>query len=196
MALVDNKAKIQALLAGINALPEQESGVDLLSAYPVGSIYLSANETSPASLFGGTWEQMKDRFLLGAGDSYASGATGGAKSVSYTPKGSNAGTALTNNQLPKLTGKINAGSGSTGASAGGYGAFRSASGVFSTATEMQYGRPSENNAIAWPSNAASYQTVNLDIGGGATHTHTFTGTAASIATMPPYLAVYMWKRVS
>lgn len=45
--------------------------------YPVGSIYLSVNSTSPASLFGGTWERLQDRFLLGAGDTYANGATGG-----------------------------------------------------------------------------------------------------------------------
>lgn len=35
------------------------------------------NSTSPASLFGGTWEQIKDVFLLGAGDSYIAGSTGG-----------------------------------------------------------------------------------------------------------------------
>lgn len=45
--------------------------------YPVGSIYMSANETSPETLFGGKWEQIKDRFLLGAGDTYAAGSTGG-----------------------------------------------------------------------------------------------------------------------
>lgn len=45
--------------------------------YPVGAIYLSANPTSPASLFGGTWEQIKDTFLLASGDSYAAGETGG-----------------------------------------------------------------------------------------------------------------------
>lgn len=48
-----------------------------LMAYPVGSIYMSVNTTSPATLFGGTWEQLKDRFLLGAGSSYTNGSTGG-----------------------------------------------------------------------------------------------------------------------
>ena len=48
--------------------------------YPVGSIYMSVNNTSPASLFGGTWEQLKDRFLLGCGDTYSNGATGGEAS--------------------------------------------------------------------------------------------------------------------
>lgn len=45
--------------------------------YPVGSIYMSANTTNPSVLFGGTWTQLKDRFLLGAGDTYAVGTTGG-----------------------------------------------------------------------------------------------------------------------
>lgn len=49
--------------------------LDLL--HPVGSIYQSTDPTSPAELFGGTWEQVKDRFLLAAGDSHAAGSTGG-----------------------------------------------------------------------------------------------------------------------
>lgn len=49
--------------------------LDLL--HPVGSIFQSTDSTSPADLFGGTWEQIKDRFLLAAGDSHAAGSTGG-----------------------------------------------------------------------------------------------------------------------
>lgn len=41
---------------------------DALKPYPVGSIYMSTYSTSPASLFGGTWERLYGRFLLGAGD--------------------------------------------------------------------------------------------------------------------------------
>ena len=50
------------------------------SIYPVGSIYMSVNATSPATLFGGTWTQLKDRFLLGAGSTYGNGTTGGEAS--------------------------------------------------------------------------------------------------------------------
>jgi Collagen triple helix repeat (20 copies). len=59
---------------------------DLLDAiYPVGSIYLSVNSTSPATLFGGgTWERIEDKFLLAAGGTYAAGSTGGEASVSLT----------------------------------------------------------------------------------------------------------------
>lgn len=55
-----------------------------LTIYPVGSIYMSVKSTSPASLFGGTWTQLKDRFLLGAGSTYSNGATGGAATVTLT----------------------------------------------------------------------------------------------------------------
>ena len=45
--------------------------------YPVGSIYMSMNSTSPATLFGGTWVQLPNKFLLGASSTYAAGTTGG-----------------------------------------------------------------------------------------------------------------------
>ena len=47
-----------------------------LAAYPVGSIYQSTDPTSPAALFGGTWEQIaSDRVLMGASRSHAAGTT-------------------------------------------------------------------------------------------------------------------------
>lgn len=49
--------------------------VDMI--YPVGSIYMSASATSPETLFGGTWESIGGRFLLGADATYAAGSTGG-----------------------------------------------------------------------------------------------------------------------
>lgn len=52
--------------------------------YPVGSIYMSADASYPGDLFGGTWEQLKDRFLLGAGDTYSVGSTGGESSVTLS----------------------------------------------------------------------------------------------------------------
>lgn len=52
--------------------------------HPVGSIYQSTDSTSPAELFGGTWEQVKDVFLLAAGDSHAAGSTGGEETHTLT----------------------------------------------------------------------------------------------------------------
>ena len=61
------------------------NGAPLLNLfYPVGSIYWSSNNTNPGTLFGGTWTQIKDRFILAAGDSYTNGATGGAATVTLS----------------------------------------------------------------------------------------------------------------
>lgn len=57
----------------------------LLAAHPVGSIYQSSSLVNPADLFGGgTWERIKDRFLLAAGDSYTAGITGGEATHTLT----------------------------------------------------------------------------------------------------------------
>ena len=46
--------------------------------YPIGSLYFSATEVDPSALFGGTWERIKDRFLLASGDVYNVGSMGGS----------------------------------------------------------------------------------------------------------------------
>lgn len=53
-------------------------------AYPVGSIYMSMNQTDPGTLFGGKWEQIQNTFLLAAGSSYAAGSTGGEATHALT----------------------------------------------------------------------------------------------------------------
>ena len=57
---------------------EDNTTLSLLSSYPVGSIYQSVNTASPASLFGGSWEKIEGRFLLGSSSEYDLGDTGGA----------------------------------------------------------------------------------------------------------------------
>ena len=52
--------------------------------YPVGAIYMSVNTTDPSILFGGSWTQIKDRFLLSAGDTYSAGSTGGSATHTLT----------------------------------------------------------------------------------------------------------------
>ena len=53
----------------------------LLAAYPVGKLWISNDPTSPASIVGGTWERVKDVFILAAGDTFPAGTTGGRKSA-------------------------------------------------------------------------------------------------------------------
>lgn len=47
-----------------------------LAAYPVGSIFQTVSSTSPAALFGGTWQEIaQNRVLMGAGTGYTAGTT-------------------------------------------------------------------------------------------------------------------------
>ena len=47
-----------------------------LAAYPVGSIFQTVSTTSPAELFGGTWQEIaQNRVLMGAGSGHAAGTT-------------------------------------------------------------------------------------------------------------------------
>lgn len=55
-----------------------------LAAWPIGSIYMTVSNTSPESLFGGTWERISERFLLGASSSYPAGSTGGESAHTLT----------------------------------------------------------------------------------------------------------------
>ena len=65
-----------------------------LAAYPVGSIYQSTDPTSPAALFGGSWEEIaSERVLMGASSTHAAGST--VKAGLPNLKGSFSGVAST-----------------------------------------------------------------------------------------------------
>lgn len=49
--------------------------------YPVGSYYWSSNSTNPGTIFGGTWEQIKDKFVLAVGDTYTTADVTGGEAV-------------------------------------------------------------------------------------------------------------------
>ena len=81
---------------GVNGFPKKEKSFEVTGEllvndktifdliYPIGSIYMSVNSTNPSTIFGGTWEQLKDRFLLGAGNTYSNGSTGGSATHTLT----------------------------------------------------------------------------------------------------------------
>ena len=56
----------------------------LRRTYPVGSIYQSLDSTSPATLFGGTWQEITGRFLLAHDGSHPAASTGGEFSHTLT----------------------------------------------------------------------------------------------------------------
>lgn len=82
-----------AIAANAEAIQTLESGIQLgsisitqllLMAHPIGSIYSSTAATSPADLFGGTWERIKGRFIWGIDDGENAGDTGGEKTHTLT----------------------------------------------------------------------------------------------------------------
>lgn len=52
--------------------------------HPVGSLYISENATSPAELYGGTWERIEGKFIMGASGTYPAGSTGGSATHTQT----------------------------------------------------------------------------------------------------------------
>lgn len=123
----------------------------LLKAYPVGAIYLSTSDTSPETLFGGTWERIEDRFLLAAGTTYEAGATGGEATHTLTA------TEMPNHQHPIWA-----------PNAGG----------------------EQNATIGFPTTGSTntyYAEASKTAGAGGGGAHN---------NMPPYIAVYVWKRTA
>ena len=159
----DGKAASAAMAENAEKLDGKTWAEALDALYPVGSIYLSADSASPASLFGGTWEQLKDRFLLGVSDSYEAGSTGGETSHE-----------LTADELPRIEGSAYFRAAETT-----YRGIVGTSGVFSATLQ---------------SNAAS--TVKCEGSGNADRLTMSFGNNLAHNNMPPYLAVYMWKRVA
>lgn len=208
--------------------------------YPVGSIYISVNSTNPQSLFGGTWEQLQNQFLLAAGSSYSAGSTGGSATHTHTNpntstlnantgnwngtsgaySGTSGSTAITTAQMPAHTharGTMNITGGFKICGGEGgldhfYGAF------YSKKTGQQAFTPErwfEGSGYADFDASRNWTGSTSSVGSGQGHTHsipshthsvpshshsmnhshTVDSTGAS-SNMPPYLAVYMWKRTA
>ena len=83
---------VQQFRAVIDALKGEAA--DKLGYYPVGSIYQSTDPTSPAALFGGSWEEItSEQVLMGASSTHAAGST--VKAGLPNLKGSFSGVAST-----------------------------------------------------------------------------------------------------
>lgn len=123
----------------------------LNSVYPVGSIYMSVNSTSPATLFGGTWVELQGRFLLGRSASYGNGSTGGASTV-----------ALSIAQMPSHD-------------------HQNSNRVYADMQSSEF--IARDNYGTWIRYADTTWTAK-------------TGSGSAHENMPPYLAVYMWKRTA
>lgn len=154
--------------------------------YPVGSIYMSVNSTSPATLFGGTWEQIQDRFLLAAssGD-YAAGSTGGYATTTLSANNLPAHNHTAKSTYSGASFDIRAGSNDS--------RYLIAAGENTTMTSGG-GASKWDSAFSISTSAPSRKNDKVSIGGTVTTTINNTGSGEAFNNMPPYLAVYMWKR--
>lgn len=158
--------------------------VTLDEIYPVGSIYISVNNTNPTLLFGGTWTPIKDRFLLCAGDTYLGGATGGSPYIqnhTHSFAGNNhthtVGNGVGGAFIAYNHEDVGAGVGERSVASGASGNYK-APVVNSSDTEFYY------------STYTSSTTVSGSVG-------SVTGvTVGDSGNMPPYLTVYAWKRIA
>lgn len=124
--------------------------------YPVGSLYFSTNSTSPATIYGGTWERYgKGRTLVSVNESdtdFTAGKTGGEK----THK-------LTMDEMPK---------------------HRHTLAKYAT---MQGGGSWNSDKIG------SAQLNDATVDAGYTK---YTGGDKAHNNMPPYIAIYLWRRTA
>lgn len=190
--------------------------------YPVGSIYMSVNNVNPSTFFGGTWiEWGAGKVPVGVDTNDSDFDTvedsGGSKSESYTPQGSNAEVTLTGAQsgMPAhghsfTQPTVNGGS-CTITSSGGHshqikaekiGASGSARAIVSGSGAFTYsaisGDGSHTHTVPNHTHSVSGGAVSDASAKNATspHNHAFTGTEANISHLQPYITCYMWKRTA
>lgn len=141
--------------------------------YPVGSVYISINNTDPASLFGGTWEQIKDTFLLSAGDTYQAGSTGGNSVHRHDFKIGNI-----MNYYEIIADNY------SGNNQGAY-----------SYSENKYSKSyGSENSINITYNSGHNQSISSNTVNESTRYSI--GDTDTASSLPPYLAVYVWKRIS
>lgn len=164
-------------------IPRGASMNDIVNLiYPVGAIYLSTSAVSPGTLFGGTWQRLENRMLIGAGSSYNVGSTGGSTDAVVVSH---------YHGIPALSGTATGGNHTHSASRNlwaqleNYGQVTpAASGGANMANILGRGNFLEHSG----SLTMSVTTYGNNTG--------WSGASGAGKNMPPYLAVYMWKRIA
>lgn len=181
--------------------------------YPIGSIYLSTVSTNPNTLFGfGTWERIQDRFLLAAGSSYSAGSTGGSGSHTHTSAAhthtiaghthtsaahthTTAEHTLTISEMPvhshqSLYHNPTTPSHSWGFNYADYGSLSSSTDLLNSGIQSTGGGNAHSHGDTGSTTPGSTGSTSL------TTNSTTPGSTGSSSNLPPYLSIYVWKRVS
>lgn len=123
--------------------------------------WVSNDPTSPASFFGGTWERIKDTFILAAGDTYAAGSTGGEAEHTLS--------------IEELPDRVTA-------------AVLNASGSSKYMSGIDWGSITVQSGSYCVTSIYDYVTNKLN--------SSFTKSGQPHNNMPPYITMYVWKRIA
>lgn len=157
-----------ASAASASAAQAQAIAMDGARAcFPVGTILMTTEDANPSTYIGGTWVALNDVFLLAASETHPAGETGGAETV-----------VLSTAQLPAHRHyTINMAKAESGISPD------------YQHTVARYDR----EVSSWPDTHYQLNATNNPANGGLTSS---TGSGEAHENMPPYLAVYVWKRTA
>lgn len=165
-----------AVSSVLGVTPDENRNVDLTAKllqmiYPVGSIYMSTNNVSPATFIGGTWTLIQGKFLLAAGDGYTAGDTGGEASHTLT--------AAESGQKAITTGTD-----------GGH--------THALSLKYRAGGVLTGTAAYFHGDGTNVYTGFSTVSNTGAHSHSISGSNATNAhnNMPPYLVVYVWTRTA
>lgn len=163
----ENDGKIVGMKNGKFVAMDQAAKIVLDNIYPIGSIFMSCENVSPASFWGGSWTSLTNRFLIGASSSYPVNSTGGEATHR-----------LTTNEMPSHNH-------TAGSHSHTINAWIMEQGIrHKDGTDYIPQRGDQGYASGKFVTSSATPSINLT-GGGQAHNN-----------MPPYLAVYMWKRIA
>lgn len=160
--------------------------------YPVGSIYIGTTNTDPATMFGGTWTQIKDKFLLSSGDTYPAGSTGGTATATITTTGTVEAHKLTMDEMPSHKHSINNTlyfyQGDPSIDDLGYFAAPN----YKTNKSVYY----DSDHTLYAGGGSGTQESSMTRLDNNAHSHDFSPGQSTFSKLPPYLAVYVWQRTA
>ena len=170
-------------LLGSGNISVSGGGLSIDDVYPVGSIYMSVNSTSPATLFGGTWKQIEDKFLLASGSTYSAGSTGGSATVS-----------LTQSQMPRHTHIQNSHTHTQDPHAHKLPHYSTSGTTTAYTVGWSSQKTIDASGVIRNTTATNQSTTATNKYAGGTGSEQSESDGSAHENMPPYLTVYMWKR--